>query len=52
MMSNKEVGFADLLKNGKSLKQHRDEMLARTKETGHYNGLTKLALRDSDPIAY
>ena len=52
MMTNKEVGFADLLKNGQTLKQFRDDILKRTKETGHYNGLTKLALRDKDPIGY
>jgi acetone carboxylase alpha subunit len=52
MMSNKEVGFADLLKNGKSLKQYRDEILARTASTGHYDGLTELAFRNSDPIGY
>jgi acetone carboxylase, alpha subunit len=52
MMSNKETGFADLLKNGQTLKQFRDEILARTKESGHYNGLEKLELRESDPIGY
>ncbi|MBU0604255.1 MAG: hydantoinase B/oxoprolinase family protein [Gammaproteobacteria bacterium] len=52
MMSNKETGFADLLKNGQTLKQFRDEILARTKETGHYNGLETLELRESDPIGY
>jgi acetone carboxylase alpha subunit len=52
MMSNKEVGFADLLKNGKTLKQYRDEILARTASTGHYDGLTKLEFRDRDPIGY
>ena len=35
MMSNKEVGFADLLKNGQTLKEFRDAILARTEESGH-----------------
>ncbi len=52
MMTSKEVGFADLLKNGQTLKQFRDGIIERTKATGHYNGLDKLALRDSDPIGY
>lgn len=52
MMTNKEVGFADLLKNGQTLKQFRDEILQKTKDTGHYNGLTTLPLRDRDPIGY
>jgi len=43
---------ADLLGNGKSLKQHRDEVLARTKATGRYNGLEELRLREADPIRY
>ena len=30
MMTNKEVGFADLLKNGQTLKQFRDDILKRT----------------------
>ncbi|HMZ83114.1 MAG TPA: hydantoinase B/oxoprolinase family protein, partial [Rhodocyclaceae bacterium] len=52
MMSNKETGFADLLKNGQTLKQFRDGIIARTQSTGCYNGLEKLELRDSDPIGY
>ena len=52
MMTSKEVGFADLLKNGQTLKQFRDGILERTKASGHYNGLEKLELRDADPIGY
>ena len=52
MMSNREVGRADLLGNGQSLKQLRDGILARTKETGHYNGLKSLAFKERDPIQY
>ncbi|MQM38755.1 Acetone carboxylase alpha subunit [wastewater metagenome] len=37
---------------GASLKSHRDEVLARTRETGHYNGFTSLALKEREPIRY
>jgi acetone carboxylase alpha subunit len=52
MMSAQEVGFADLLKNGQTLKEFRDGILQRTAATGHYNGLERLELRESDPIRY
>lgn len=52
MMNNTEVGFADLLKNGQTLKEFRDAIIERTQATGNYNGLTKLEFRDADPIAY
>jgi acetone carboxylase alpha subunit len=52
MMTAKEVGFADLLKNGQTLKEFRDGILQRTAETGHYNGLQRLELREKDPIRY
>jgi acetone carboxylase alpha subunit len=52
MMTHQDVQRPDLLKNGKTLKQFRDEILARTAATGHYNGLTRLALREKDPIGY
>jgi acetone carboxylase alpha subunit len=45
-------GQADLLGNGKTLKEHRDELLQRTKESGYYNGLEKLQFKDTDPIGY
>lgn len=51
-LSRKEMGLPDLLGNGKTLKQHRDEVLARTKDTGFYNGLEKLEFKESDPITY
>ena len=51
-MSNKEIGFADLLKNGQTLKQFRDAIIERTNATGHYNGQETLEFRDSDPIGY
>ncbi|CAM5195921.1 N-methylhydantoinase B OS=Castellaniella defragrans (strain DSM / CCUG 39792 / 65Phen) OX=1437824 GN=BN940_13036 PE=4 SV=1 [Castellaniella denitrificans] len=52
MMSKNEVGFADLLKNGQTLKEFRDGIIERTQATGCYNGLTELKFRDSDPIGY
>lgn len=52
MMTAKEVGFADLLKNGQTLKEFRDGILERTTSTGHYNGLERLELREKDPIRY
>lgn len=52
MMSSKEVGFADLLKNGQTLKEFRDGIVERTQATGHYNGLDRLEFRDTDPIGY
>ncbi|MEK7917695.1 hydantoinase B/oxoprolinase family protein [Burkholderia contaminans] len=52
MMSSRQIGFSDLLKNGQTLKEFRDAILARTAQTGHYNGLTRLELRENDPIRY
>src|ERR1700741_4197961 len=52
MMSSKELGFADLLKNGQTLKEFRDGILERTARTGHYNGRRRLELREKDPIRY
>src|SRR6202022_1296051 len=49
-LSRQEMGLPDLLGNGKTLKQHRDEVLDRTKKTGFYNGLAKLEFKESDPI--
>lgn len=48
----KDQFFADLLGNGQTLKQFRDGVLERTNNTGHYNGLKNLALREADPIRY
>lgn len=52
MFSKQEFGSANLLHNGQTLKQYRDAIIERTRATGHYNGLTELALRDGDPIGY
>ena len=51
-LSRKEMGLPDLLGNGKTLKQHRDEVLERTAKSGYYNGLEKLEFKESDPITY
>ena len=51
-MSIEKLGSTDMLGNGKTLKQHRDEVLARTKKTGFYNGLETLEFKDADPITY
>jgi acetone carboxylase alpha subunit len=47
-----ETGASGLLGTGETLKQFRDAILVRTKDTGHYNGLTRLDLRESEPIRY
>lgn len=52
IMSRVEMGLPDLLGNGKTLKEHRDEILGRTKNTGFYDGLEKLAFKEADPITY
>ena len=52
MISKQEVGLADLLKNGMTLKEFRDGIIERTQATGHYNGLKTLEFRDRDPIGY
>ena len=52
VMSNKEIGCANLLKTGETLKQYRDGIIERTKASGHYNGIEKLEFRDADPIGY
>lgn len=50
--AKKEKFFADLLGTGQTLKQFRDGVLERTANTGYYNGLKNLELRESDPIRY
>jgi acetone carboxylase alpha subunit len=52
MIAPNPMARADLLGTGQSLKQFRDGVLERTAKTGHYNGLTRLQLRESDPIRY
>ena len=52
MMSNHEIGGANLLGDGTTLKQLRDGILERTASTGFYNGLETLEFKESDPISY
>ena len=35
-----------------SLARHRSELVERTAETGYYNGLTKLWLKETEPIVF
>lgn len=44
--------MANLLKNGKTLSQQRKEILERTQKTGHYNGLSRLEFKETNPIGY
>lgn len=41
-----------LTRSGATLKEHRDDVLARTRKSGHYNGLDNLELKQADPIRY
>lgn len=46
------MAFRPLKLEGQTLKTHRDEVLQLTRETGHYAGLTKLELKERNPILY
>ncbi len=54
IMNNIADGSAvgSLLQSGLSLNDHRNLILQRTQESGYYNGLENLELKESDPIAY
>jgi len=52
LLKEQATPFANLLDNGQTLQEFRHAILARTAHTGHYNGLQKLQLRESDPIRY
>ncbi|MFG1393015.1 hydantoinase B/oxoprolinase family protein [Xanthobacter agilis] len=41
-----------VVRGGETLKEHRDRLMAATKATGRYAGLTRLDLRESEPILY
>ncbi|MFH3480403.1 MULTISPECIES: hydantoinase B/oxoprolinase family protein [unclassified Xanthobacter] len=41
-----------VVRGGETLKEHRDRLMAATKASGHYAGLTKLELREAEPILY
>ncbi len=48
----KGAELGKLLKNGLSLDENRNGILARASETGHYDGIKTLTLKESDPIKY
>jgi acetone carboxylase alpha subunit len=50
VLTKDDFGPPDLLGNGKTAKQYRDEILERTRKSGFYNGLGRLELREKDPI--
>ena len=41
-----------IVRGGETLKEHRDRLMTATKATGHYAGLQRLELRESEPILY
>lgn len=41
-----------IVRGGETLKEHRDRLMEATKRTKHYAGLSKMALRDAEPIKY
>lgn len=49
---NPNDAMRGVVRGGETLKQHRDRIMDATKKTGHYAGLKKMSLRDSDPILY
>src|SRR5690348_5983738 len=46
------IEAGNLLGNGQTLKQHRDEIMEKTRRTGHYAGIERLEFREADPIRY
>ena len=46
VLTKDDFGPPDLLGNGKTAKQYRDEILERTRKSGFYNGLGRLELRE------
>ncbi len=41
-----------LCRNGLTLRDNRNEVVERTRESGHYNGLASLELKERDPIFF
>ena len=48
----KGAELGKLLRNGLSLDENRNGILARSSETGHYDGIKTLTLKEKDPIKY
>ncbi|MGE4482773.1 hydantoinase B/oxoprolinase family protein [Acidocella sp.] len=51
-VNDSQTATRGVVRGGETLKQHRDHIMAETKRTKSYAGLTKLELRDSQPILY
>ena len=49
---NIQAKVEGIVRGGETLKQHRDRLMDATKRTGHYGGIKKMVLRDSQPIMY
>ncbi|MGX0905066.1 acetone carboxylase alpha subunit [Roseovarius sp. MBR-79] len=49
---NMQTKVKGIVRGGQTLKQHRDEIMTRTKQTGHYAGLTERTLHKESPILY
>ncbi|WP_417809802.1 hydantoinase B/oxoprolinase family protein [Thioclava sp.] len=49
---NMQSEIQGIVHGGQTLKQHRDEIMADTKRTGHYAGLKERSLHDKNPILY
>ena len=48
----KDEEQSGLCRNGLTLRDNRNAVMARTKETGHYNGLRSLEIKEKDPIFF
>lgn len=51
-MNMMKIPVKGLTRSGLTLKENRHEVLARTKDTKHYNGLVNLEFKEKDPIGY
>ena len=49
---NVQTDIRGIVRGGQTLKQHRDEIMEKTKRTGHYAGLTERTLHKESPILY
>ncbi|WBU53584.1 hydantoinase B/oxoprolinase family protein [Paracoccus sp. SCSIO 75233] len=49
---NVQSEIRGIVRGGQTLKQHRDEVMDKTKTTGHYAGLKERALQKESPILY
>ncbi|WP_319520526.1 hydantoinase B/oxoprolinase family protein [uncultured Martelella sp.] len=49
---NMQSKIKGIVRGGQTLKQHRDEIMAKTKASGHYAGLKERELHKESPILY